>query len=182
MALAFLLLRGRVKPGRTALTLPSMSTEEKEKVFGDWRDGKEKWVIGTCAFGEGIDYGHVRNVIMVESPGSMVEFLQQAGRAGRNGHKGAVKTFYLNTGDISHIGSGEDNEGHFEMHQLLGSKRICRRHWMSQFADGEGVTCISIPLGQMCDNCISVLVSRFIKDVVVDKETKINLGGRTVLS
>ena len=53
--------------------------------FQLWRDGQAKVMIGTSAFGLGVDYSHVRNVICFGLPYSLEDFMQQTGRAGRDG-------------------------------------------------------------------------------------------------
>jgi superfamily II DNA helicase RecQ len=43
------------------------------------------YIVATTAFAEGFDYPHVRLVINMNEPESMVSFAQESGRAGRDG-------------------------------------------------------------------------------------------------
>ena len=60
------------------------STKDREKVIEGWRRGDVDLVIGTSAFGLGIDFAHVRTVIHACIPESLDRYYQEVGRSGRD--------------------------------------------------------------------------------------------------
>ncbi|TMW69508.1 hypothetical protein Poli38472_001664 [Pythium oligandrum] len=77
----------------------NMEAEAKEKVRLGFLNGRIKLVIATIAFGMGIDKQNVRLVIHYHVPSSIEHYLQQVGRAGRDG-KPARAVLYLLDDDV----------------------------------------------------------------------------------
>ncbi len=70
---------------RVGMVHGKTSREDRERIVSKWRDGALDIVVGTSAFGLGIDYPHVRSVIHACFPETLDRFYQEVGRAGRDG-------------------------------------------------------------------------------------------------
>ena len=77
-----------------------LSLQEKQKASADWKNEKTLIMVATNAFGMGIDKDNVRHVIHVDLPFSIENYVQESGRAGRNGKK-SYATIFVNKHNIS---------------------------------------------------------------------------------
>lgn len=62
-----------------------MKKEERARVQEEFISGKLDVISATCAFGMGIDHPGIRSVIHLEMPTSLEAYMQESGRAGRDG-------------------------------------------------------------------------------------------------
>jgi len=85
-----------------------MSMKERNAVVEDWDKGKVRIMIATKAFGMGIDKSDVRQVIHYNLPESVEAYVQEAGRAGRDGNYSEA-IIIINNADIAKVKTrGED--------------------------------------------------------------------------
>ncbi len=78
----------RIKPER-----------RKKQLLFDFLQGKRKIMIATSAFSMGIDVPDIELVVHFNAPISMTDYIQQIGRAGRDGRKAHCVLFYDQNGD-----------------------------------------------------------------------------------
>ena len=71
-----------------------MSRTERETVIDQWESGSLKIITATKAFGMGIDKANVRKVIHFQPPTSLEAYVQEAGRAGRDGNPAEAIILY----------------------------------------------------------------------------------------
>lgn len=77
-----------------------LSSVEKKIILSDWMSEKTPIMVATNAFGMGIDKPNVRVVVHLNLPNSIENYVQEAGRAGRDGKK-AFSVVLTNKSDIS---------------------------------------------------------------------------------
>ena len=83
---------GQIKPER-----------HKRKMLFDFLQGEKKIMIATSAFSMGVDVPDIELVVHFNAPISMTDYIQQIGRAGRDGRKAHCVLFYDQNGDDNAI-------------------------------------------------------------------------------
>ncbi|KAF9020845.1 hypothetical protein BDZ89DRAFT_261214 [Hymenopellis radicata] len=130
-----------------------MTREERHRIETLWRSGTHKTMICTSAFSAGNDYPHIRLVLHAGTPGSMIDFIQEVGRGGRD-HQPA-KSVLLYTGDNTWMkkDDGPDTACRTEMNRYGEAKDPCRRLYLNTVNDGVQIACKDVPNCQLCDLC-----------------------------
>lgn len=72
-----------------------LSPEEKTRKQNEWKSDECRIIVATNAFGMGIDKPDVRLVVHIDSPNSIEEYYQEAGRAGRDEKKAFAVMLHL---------------------------------------------------------------------------------------
>jgi ATP-dependent DNA helicase RecQ len=70
---------------KTASYHAGLSPQARRRVEGEWLSGKLQYVVCTCAFGMGINKANVRWIVHFHPPVLLAEYIQEIGRAGRDG-------------------------------------------------------------------------------------------------
>ncbi|HXP59724.1 MAG TPA: RecQ family ATP-dependent DNA helicase, partial [Dongiaceae bacterium] len=84
----------RAKGWRTSAFHAGLTAPEKKRLQDEFLAGGFQVICATNAFGMGIDKEDVRLVIHADTPGSVENYLQEAGRAGRDGQMAECVLLY----------------------------------------------------------------------------------------
>ncbi len=71
-----------------------LTFEQRERHQEDWIKSKVRVMVATNAFGMGIDKPDVRTVVHLDLPENLESYYQEAGRAGRDGHRSYAVIIY----------------------------------------------------------------------------------------
>ena len=91
---------GEIYPGDVTRYHSRIKPERRKKqLLFDFLQGERKIMISTSAFSMGIDVPDIELIVHFNAPISMTDYIQQIGRAGRDGRKAHCVLFYDQNGD-----------------------------------------------------------------------------------
>jgi ATP-dependent DNA helicase RecQ len=142
--------------GETAIKFyhAGLSREEKSAVEKWFFDSAEGVLVATCAYGMGVDKSNIRTVIHRDCPPSVEAYLQESGRAGRDGL--LSRAFFLwGPEDERALQRANTDAGKKRLSDLLAYGRnagtTCRRDTLLDLLNYEGERVK--PETDCCDIC-----------------------------
>jgi ATP-dependent DNA helicase RecQ len=69
-----------------------LSSRDRRRIEADWMDDHLQFVVCTSAFGMGISKSNTRWVVHYQAPCTITEYVQEVGRAGRDGNRAEALT------------------------------------------------------------------------------------------
>lgn len=142
-----------------------MDPQERKEAYTEWMNGNVQIMVATEAFGLGIDKSDIRHIVRNGVPESIAAWMQESGRAGRDGAPSSAHILYTD-GDIDHAGAWI--QGHIQnpsireeilsrfseswkfVHAHLAGK--CRRQVVVEAFGEPEVNAIGLD-GECCDVC-----------------------------
>jgi ATP-dependent DNA helicase RecQ len=130
-----------------------LSREEKKDIENWFLDNKDAVLVATCAYGLGIDKPDIRTVIHRDCPPSVEAYLQESGRAGRDGEPSKALLLWGPDDDRS-LSRAKTEADKKRISSLLAYARDtgkCRREALLDLLDYDGER--DSPGSSCCDVC-----------------------------
>lgn len=127
---------------------------QRESGFQAWLRGETPYIVATAALGTGIDVPGITHVIHLEAPHSIIDYAQEAGRAGRAG-EGVAAVIVVEEKDWPSDDVRTDGQFELKTREVnsLIRTRGCRRRVLGQCLDNDTRDCKRIEDAVLCDNC-----------------------------
>ena len=128
--------------------------EERKMSFRDWVDGKQTFMVCSSLMGCGVDVEGVTVVFHFGTPWSILDFVQESGRAGRSG-KASLSIIYAAVNEREPDRSDGELYRAASMREWVLQMSACRRIALSSFLDNCHTTCTLLKGATPCDVCIA---------------------------
>ncbi|KAK9481753.1 P-loop containing nucleoside triphosphate hydrolase protein [Lipomyces starkeyi] len=129
-----------------------LTVDGKADVLSKWITGTYRILFTTSGFGVGVDCDSVTLVIHYEGIWSLLDFVQESGRAGRN-NKPAKSVVLLRNNwhpNYQRLLAGEAQG----IDDYVSPDGFCRRYTIGHHMDGAGFTCMTHTYDvELCDIC-----------------------------
>jgi ATP-dependent DNA helicase RecQ len=126
-----------------------LSREERSDVERWFLDSRTGALFATCAYGMGVDKQDIRTVVHADIPASVEAYLQESGRAGRDGMTAHAVLLYSRAeeGFLSRLAEPVARERFLGMLGYARGRGACRRAALLSLIGQEPVACAG------CDVC-----------------------------
>ena len=131
----------------------SRPMEERKASFARWLEGRAKFIVCSSLLGCGIDVEGVTTVYHFGTPWSILDFVQESGRAGRGGSPSVSVVFASENEREPEVPDEEDLYGMETMREWVLQSSVCRRIALSAFLDHRRTTCTLLRGARLCDVC-----------------------------
>lgn len=125
---------------------------ERKASFANWVGGQNQFIVSTSLLGCGIDVEGVEVVYHFLTPWSVMDYVQESGRAGRGGAR-AESWVFVSDAEFEPEEPPKDLFGYSVMKRWVREASVCRRVALSSFLDGRITTCTLLPNANLCDIC-----------------------------
>ena len=110
------------------------TAEQKEAIISEWlSNSRVPYLAATSALSAGFDYAHVRAVFHVDVPRSMIDFVQEVGRGGRDGMP-AISAIIAQAGKAR---PSDDNSVDRSSMEKYMETSGCLRQFLSVYIDSK---------------------------------------------
>ena len=130
-----------------------LSREEKKNIENWFIDNKDAVLCATCAYGMGVDKADVRTVIHSDCAPSVEAYLQESGRAGRDGQQSKAILLWGPDDEtaMTRAKTGADRARLAALLQYAKNTEKCRRHSLLALLNYDSGG--EVPEEKCCDVC-----------------------------
>jgi superfamily II DNA helicase RecQ len=131
--------------------------EDKESVLTKFRSQNISVLVCTFVLSAGFDYSSVRTVIHFQSAYSIIDFVQESGRAGRDNRLAKSIVFISSSSSLS---TQRDSEEQKAFKLTYSAEKVCRRRVLNAELDDQHMTECQQDSQALCDLCQTREVER----------------------